>query len=109
MLPPGRARLATTPVPTGSPADANTIGMTDVACLAARTGGVLCVRMTSTLSRDDPCRPVRDRVSPPRIWRRVELSGDLLQPLPPAPRIDTGGGNGEMGEGGIGEREHVHF
>src|SRR5262244_2530172 len=28
----------------GSPADANTIGMTDVASLAARTGGVLCSR-----------------------------------------------------------------
>jgi hypothetical protein len=30
-LPPGRARLATRPLPTGSPAVANTIGMTDVA------------------------------------------------------------------------------
>ena len=34
-LPPGRARLATRPVPTGSPAIAKTIGMTDVACFAA--------------------------------------------------------------------------
>ena len=50
MLPPGRTRLATRPVRTGSPAT-NTIGMTDVACLAARTGGVPDVRMTSTLSR----------------------------------------------------------
>src|SRR5215813_3923006 len=49
MLPPGRARLVTTPVPTGSPADAITIGITDVACFAARTAGVLCVTMTSTL------------------------------------------------------------
>ena len=38
-LPPGRARLATRPVPTGSPASAKTIGMTDVACFAARTAG----------------------------------------------------------------------
>ena len=34
-LPPGRAKLATRPVPTGSAADAKTIGMTDVACFAA--------------------------------------------------------------------------
>ena len=64
------------------------------------------LRMRPRLALD--CRPVRDRLSPPRIWRRVELSGDLLQPLPPAPRIDTGGGDGEMGERGIGEGEHVH-
>jgi hypothetical protein len=34
MLPPGRARLTTRPVPIGSPDAAVTIGMTDVACLA---------------------------------------------------------------------------
>ena len=50
-LPPGRAKLATRPLPTGSPAVANTIGITDVACFAARTVGVLCVRITSTFSR----------------------------------------------------------
>ena len=50
-LPLGRARFSTSPSPTGSPADANTIGMTDVACLAARTDGVPCVTITSTLSR----------------------------------------------------------
>jgi hypothetical protein len=32
MLPPGRARLLTNPLPTGSLAPANTIGMVDVAC-----------------------------------------------------------------------------
>ena len=37
MLPPGRARLATSPVPTGSLASPNTIGMIDVACFAAMT------------------------------------------------------------------------
>ena len=50
-LPPGRARLTTRPVLTGSPATANTIGMTDVARFAAITGGVAYVTMTSTLSR----------------------------------------------------------
>ena len=39
-LPPGRARLATSPAPSGSPATAKTIGMVEVACLAARVGGV---------------------------------------------------------------------
>jgi hypothetical protein len=32
MLPPGRAKLATIPLPTGSNANAKTIGITDVAC-----------------------------------------------------------------------------
>src|SRR5262245_59911911 len=50
-FPPGRARLATKPVLTGSPADANTIGMTDVACFAARTDAVPQVTITSTFSR----------------------------------------------------------
>src|SRR6266480_3667467 len=51
MLPPGRARLATRPVPTGSPAAAKTMGMTDVACLAATIAAVADVTMTSTLRR----------------------------------------------------------
>jgi hypothetical protein len=50
-LPPGRARLATRLLPTGSATAANTIGMTDVACFAATTFAVACVTMTSTLSR----------------------------------------------------------
>jgi len=39
-LPPGHARLATMPARTGSPAAAKTIGMVEVACLAARIDGV---------------------------------------------------------------------
>src|SRR5215831_14424147 len=50
-LPPGRARLATRPLATGSSTSAITIGMTDVACFAATTGAAECVTMTSTLSR----------------------------------------------------------
>jgi hypothetical protein len=41
---------ATKPGPTGSDTAANTIGMTAVACFAARVGGVADVTMTSTLS-----------------------------------------------------------
>jgi len=50
-LPPGRARLATRPVATGSPAAANRIGMTAVARLAAAMAGDPSVIMISTLSR----------------------------------------------------------
>ena len=50
-LPPGRARPATRPVPTGSPATANTMGMADVACLVAMTSAFPDVTMTSTFRR----------------------------------------------------------
>src|SRR5215467_2136648 len=49
-LPPGCARLATRPPPTGSSATAKTMGMTDVACFNVATAGPF-VTMTSTLSR----------------------------------------------------------
>jgi len=49
-LPPGRARLATTPAPTGSICAANTIGISVVACFAASTGADAQVTITSTLS-----------------------------------------------------------
>jgi len=48
-LPPGRARLATTPVAIGSMAATNTIGIVRVAFLAAGTGGVPDATITSTL------------------------------------------------------------
>ncbi len=50
-LPPGRARDATRPVPSGSAATAKTIGIVDVDCFAARTIGFAYVTMTSTLIR----------------------------------------------------------
>src|SRR5207253_2187564 len=40
-FPPGRARLATNPAPTGSALDAMTMGMVLVACLAARAAAVV--------------------------------------------------------------------
>ena len=43
-LPPGRARLATKPAPTGSAAFAITMGMVVVAFLAANAGGPLWPR-----------------------------------------------------------------
>src|SRR5262245_32647500 len=50
-LPPGRARLATSPLPNGSPAAVITIGMVAVARLAANGARVPAAAMTSTLSR----------------------------------------------------------
>ena len=50
MFPPGRAKLATIPEPTGSPAVANTMGILDVACFATSVGTVLWVTMRSTFN-----------------------------------------------------------
>jgi len=50
MLPPGRARLATSPIAIGSLAVTNTIGMVEVAALAASAGGVPAIAtITATL------------------------------------------------------------
>ncbi len=51
MFPPGRARLSTTPLVTGSDTFPKTIGIVRVAFLAARTPFVDAVTMTSTLRR----------------------------------------------------------
>ena len=50
-LPPGRARLATRPAPTGSPAFAITMGMVVVAFFAANAAGVPETTIRSTLRR----------------------------------------------------------
>src|ERR1700738_2284289 len=47
MLPPGLASDLTKPEPTGSPVDAITIGMDEVACCAAKTAGVATATMKS--------------------------------------------------------------
>ena len=51
MFPPGLATLDTSPVSTGFPATAITIGIVVVACLAAKAAGVPWVTMTATLRR----------------------------------------------------------
>lgn len=50
VLPPGLASVVTRPVPTGSVAIANTIGIALVACLAADTGPAPEVRIAATFS-----------------------------------------------------------
>ena len=68
-LPPGRARVATKPVPTGSPAVAKMIGMADVACFAAKAAGVPDVTMTSTLSRTNSAAISANRSKRPSAQR----------------------------------------
>src|SRR5215470_15984053 len=76
MLPPGRARLATNPVATGSPAEAMTIGIVCVALFAACTAGVNSATMTLTLSRTNSAAtalacsvlPSADRHSTKMFW-----------------------------------------
>src|SRR5262249_52986439 len=46
-LPPGRARLATKPSPTGSPTSANTIGIVRVCRYTAAVAGVVHAKITS--------------------------------------------------------------
>ena len=65
VLPPGRARLATNPAPTGSAETAITIGIVRVACLAAWVGGVSTVTMTSTLRRTSSAANSPRRLSCP--------------------------------------------
>src|SRR5262249_58168155 len=48
-LPPGRARLAARPSPTGSPRLGQTMGMVVVACLAARAAPIVVAKMRSML------------------------------------------------------------
>src|SRR5579872_896191 len=62
-LPPGCARLATNPPPTGSLARANTMGMADVARLTVETEGP-SVRMTSTGSRTNSAAISASRSGP---------------------------------------------
>ncbi len=46
VLPPGRARLVTSPLPSGSLVDTNTIGTVFVACCAARTDAIVTTIIT---------------------------------------------------------------
>src|ERR1700747_1429693 len=54
MLPPGRAMLATNPLPIGSETDTKTMGNVRVACISAVTTGVLWPTMQSGLSSTSP-------------------------------------------------------
>jgi hypothetical protein len=78
-FPPGRAKLATSPTPTGSATFTNTMGIVGVACLAARAAGAEWATMTSTLSWTNSAtsagyasfRPCDARNSIARFWPSV--------------------------------------
>ena len=78
-LPPGRAREAISPVPTGSPAVAKTIGMVEVARLAANAIGVPDVAMTSTLSWINSAAISAERSARPSAQRYTMA---ILRPSP---------------------------
>ena len=79
-LPPGRARLATRPVPSGSCASAKTIGMTDVACFAARTA-LPDVTMTSTFKRTNSAAISANRSLRPSAQRySIAMVRPSIQP-----------------------------
>ena len=61
MFPPGRARLATNPFPTGSKSNAMTIGIVTVASLAARVDCGPAETMMSTLRRTNSAASARRR------------------------------------------------
>jgi len=65
----GRARLATSPVPTGSAAPTKTIGMLDVAFIAAMVGGEPGQTMMSGLSATSSAARAGSRSVLPRAYR----------------------------------------
>src|SRR6266700_3434528 len=90
-FPPGRGRLATSPVPTGSPVSAMTIGISSVACFAARAVGVNHVTIISILRRTSSAAnsgsrsrcPSADRNSN-RMFCPLDIP-QIAQPLPKLP------------------------
>ena len=69
MFPPGRARLATNPFPTGSGSCAMTMGIVEVASLAARVAWGPAVTMMSTLRRTSSAASAGRRSNFPSAYR----------------------------------------
>ena len=87
MFPPGRARLATRSLPTGSATKVKTMGMVVVACLAARAASVVNVTMTSGLSRTSSAASAGSSSSRPAAqrWSTTRLCPST-QPSSRSPR-----------------------
>ena len=75
-LPPGRARLATRPAPTGSPAFVITMGMVVVAFFAANAGGIPCDHDQINLKTNQVRRKLRQALS--LLLGKSVLDGDIL-------------------------------
>src|ERR1700736_1823659 len=88
-FPPGRGRLATSPVPTGSPVSAMTIGISCVACFAARAVGVNHVTIISILRRTSSAANSGSRSRCPSADRNSNVLPldipQIAQPLPKLP------------------------
>jgi hypothetical protein len=72
MLPPGRAKLVTSPTPIGSATAAITIGIVVVACFAARAHGVKVATITSTCELTSSVASCGSRATSPseeRSWK----------------------------------------
>src|SRR5258706_225977 len=69
IFPPGRARLVTNPLPTGSGSCKKTMGIVVVASLAARVSVAPVVTITSTLSRTSSAARAGARVKFPSALR----------------------------------------
>src|SRR5437667_9773019 len=89
-LPPGRARLLTMPLPTGSNANAKTIGMTDVACIVARTAPPV-VTMTSTLSRTNSAGDLSVALGASLRPANLDCDGPTLDPAEVAQPLHKSG------------------
>ena len=75
-LPPGRARLATRPAPTGSPALTITMGMVVVALLAANADGRPCDHDQINLKTNQVRRKLRQALR--LLLCKSVLDGDIL-------------------------------
>jgi hypothetical protein len=76
-LPPGRPRLATNPLPIGSVASANTMGISDVGSFATSAGMVAQVATTSTFARTNSAAISAARSRRPSAQR---ISNTTLRP-----------------------------
>ena len=102
-FPPGRAKLATNPLPTGSATMAKTMGMLRVCCSSALVVGVVLERMTSGVECDELIRKPLDGLRilgrrPARLDSDIAVLGPskLLQSGPECDnlglRLDVAGG-----------------
>jgi hypothetical protein len=98
IMPPGREKLSTKPVPIGSETDVNTIGMPTAACRTASVAGCHALRQTNYIprralrSRQSRRAPIRDGGKPTfacwqRFWMRsisaTAYGAALLRPTAP--------------------------
>ena len=111
MFPPGRARLGTIPVPTGSPTATMTRGTVDVAFLTASAAGVPAVTITSTFAASNSAMSAGKRSYFPSAHRysmtNVPALGVAMRAQAVAKRLDEVGF--ERGRGIAQKSDARHF